>query len=203
MTTETSDRAIVDLMRQHGSLGVAELAAETGVTATAVRQRLIRLMAEGFIERHTERAGRGRPSHRYSLTEKGLRSGGVNYGDLAMTLWNEIRAVRDPEVRRGLLQRISARLAGKYATQVRGSSVADRMQSIKTLMDDREVPFRVDAEDRLPVLTALACPYPELAAQDRSICAMERMLFSEMVGTGLRLTACRLDGDGCCTFETG
>jgi len=203
MATETSDRAIVDLMRQHGSLGVTELADLTGVTATAVRQRLNRLMADGLVERRIERAGRGRPSHLYSLTEKGLRSGGVNYGDLALTLWKEIRAVRDPEVRRGLLQRISARLAGKYSTQVRGGSVADRMQSIKVLMDEREVPFRVDTKDRLPVLTALSCPYPELAAQDRSICAMERMLFSEMVGTGLRLTACRLDGDGCCTFETG
>jgi predicted ArsR family transcriptional regulator len=50
------------------------------------------------------------------------------------------------------------------------------------------------------VLTAVACPYPELAEQDRGVCAMERMMFSEMVGERLKLTDCRLDGDACCRF---
>ena len=68
-----------------------------GVTATAVRQRLQRLMAEGLIERHTERKGRGRPNHRYSLTEKGERSAGTNFSDLAVVLWEEIKAVDDPD----------------------------------------------------------------------------------------------------------
>jgi hypothetical protein len=27
------------------------------------------------------------------------------------------------------------------------------------------------------------------------------MMFSELVGEGLRLTECRLDGDECCRFE--
>jgi predicted ArsR family transcriptional regulator len=53
------------------------------------------------------------------------------------------------------------------------------------------------------VLTALACPYPELADQDRSVCAMERMLFAEVLGESVRLSKCRLDGDTCCSFEVG
>ena len=200
-TCETSDRAIIDLLRRHDSLSVAEMAEVTEVTATAVRQRLMRLMAQDMIERHAERTGRGRPVHRYSLTQKGLRDSGVNYADLAITLWNEIRAVKDPEFRRGLLQRISKRMAETYSSQVSGSSTAERMESLKELMGEREIPFDVETSGELPVLKARTCPYPELAAQDRGICAMERMLFSEMVGTGLRLSECRLDGDSCCTFE--
>ena len=76
------------------------------------------------------------------------------------------------------------------------------MESICELFEDREVPFEVDRSGQLPVLTALACPYPELAERDRSICSMERMMFSELVGENLRLTDCRLDGDRYCTFET-
>lgn len=200
-TSETSDRAVIDLLRQRDSLDIAELVEVTGVTATAVRQRLSRMMAQGLIERHSERVGRGRPSHRYSLTDKGLRQSGVNYGDLAIMLWDEIRAVQDPEIRRGLLQRISKRMATTYSQFVRGASTAERMESLGQLMGEREIPFDVDKSGGLPVLTARSCPYPELAAQDRGICAMERMLFSEVVGAGLRLSACRLDGDTCCTFE--
>ena len=199
--SETSDRTIIDLLRQHDSLGISEMAEATCVTATAVRQRLNRMMAQGLIERHAERLGRGRPSHRYSLTDKGLRQSGNNYSDLANMLWNEIRAVKDPQVRRGLLQRISKRMASTYSQFVRGGSIAERMKSISRLMGEREVPFDVDDSGELPVLTARSCPYPELAAQDRGICSMEQMFFSEVVGTSLRLSACRLDGDSCCTFE--
>jgi predicted ArsR family transcriptional regulator len=53
------------------------------------------------------------------------------------------------------------------------------------------------------VLTALACPYPDLAEQDRGICAVEKMMFTEMLGTPVRLTECRLDGAStCCRFQT-
>jgi DeoR family transcriptional regulator, suf operon transcriptional repressor len=41
-----------------------------------------------------------------------------------------------------------------------------------------------------------------LAEQDRGICGVERMLFSELLGENIRLSECRLDGASCCRFET-
>jgi DeoR family suf operon transcriptional repressor len=93
-------------------------------------------------------------------------------------------------------------MAGFYGGKLNGESTADRMESVSTLMAERNVPFTVDRNGALPVLTASACPYPELAEQDRGICAMEKMLFSELVGENLRLSECRLDGAACCRFET-
>lgn len=199
--TETSDAAILDLLRK-GPLGIAQLAKATCVTATAVRQRINRLMGQGLVEREIARATRGRPSHRYLLTEKGLRQTGSNFDDLALALWKEVRAIPDPEVRRGLLGRISAHLAGMYAGQVQGGTTAERMRSVQGLFAERNVPFEVEQKGALPVLTALACPYPQLAEQDRGICALERMMFTELLGENVRLTDCRLDGGECCRFET-
>jgi predicted ArsR family transcriptional regulator len=201
MENETSDIALLDILRKQGPLSVAQLATAMQVTATAVRQRLARLQARSEIERTTCRAGRGRPVHRYALTEKGRRRAGANFADLAVALWQEIRAVKDAEIRRGLLQRISRRLAEMYAEQVTGQGVEQRMEDLAQVFRDRRIPFEVETASELPVLNALACPYPELAEQDRSICAMERMLFSELVGDNLKLTNCRLDGGSCCTFE--
>jgi predicted ArsR family transcriptional regulator len=197
---ETSDAQLVDLLRRQGALGVTELAEATGVTATAVRQRLTRLLASGLIERVTRRAGRGRPSHRYSLTAKGTRECGTNYPDLATALWDEVRAIRDPATRDGLLRRLAVRLADDFGGQAQGS-LDERMNSLLRRMEERRVPFAVDQSGGLPVLTALACPYPDLAEQDRSVCAMERMMFSEVLGESVKLTSCRLDGATCCTFE--
>jgi DeoR family transcriptional regulator, suf operon transcriptional repressor len=51
------------------------------------------------------------------------------------------------------------------------------------------------------VLSARACPYPRLADNDRTICSMEEMLFSELVGQEMELKACRLRGDSSCQFQ--
>jgi predicted ArsR family transcriptional regulator len=198
--TESSDVGILDLLRKTGPLGVAQLATATQVTATAVRQRLVRMMAQGLVDRELARAGRGRPSHRYRLTDKGRRQTGANFVDLAMALWQEVRAIEDPEVRRGLLQRIAKTMAKMYGEQITGSTTAERMHSVSRVFNERNVPFEVDESGSLPVLTALACPYPELAEQDRGICALEKMMFAELVGSGLRLADCRLDGEECCRF---
>jgi predicted ArsR family transcriptional regulator len=198
---ESSDIGLLDLLRKHGPLSVSQLAAGMQVTATAVRQRLTRLLAQGDLERTTQRSGRGRPVHRYALTEKGRRRAGANFADLAIALWQEIRSIEDPQVRRGLLARISQRLAGLYAARIEGDGLEERLESLAGLFRERRIPFEVQRLGDLPLLQASACPYPELAEQDRAICAMERLLFSELVGQNLRLSNCRLDGHHCCTFE--
>jgi predicted ArsR family transcriptional regulator len=197
-----SDVTILDLLRKQGAMSVGQLAVATHVTATAVRQRLNRLMSESLVERVAVRYGRGRPRHGYSLTEKGRRQTGSNFADLAIALWNEIREIKDADVRRGLLQRLAKRMAAVYAGRVTGDTLDERMQSLGRLFDERDVEFAVDRRNQLPVLQARECPYPELAEHDRTVCSMERMLFSELLGESVRLSECRLDGGACCTFET-
>jgi DeoR family transcriptional regulator, suf operon transcriptional repressor len=197
---ETSDRAMLDYLRREGAATIMALVSEMGVTATAVRQRLRRLMAAGLIERHTERISRGRPNHRYSLTEKGERAAGTNFADMAVVLWEEIKSVQDPNVRRGLLKRIAERLVARYRNRVTGGTVGERMTELSAVMSEREIPFEVSHSNELPVLTALACPYPELAQMDRGVCTMEKLMLSEILGTNMRLSECRLDGATCCTF---
>lgn len=198
--TETSDRALVDFIRREGAVTISALVAEMGVTATAVRQRLQRLMDTGFIQRQTEHKRRGRPNHRYSLTEKGEQSGGNNFADLASVLWDEIKSVEDPAVRRGLLKRIAGRFVERYRDEVSGETLGARMKALVAVMGERQIPFAVDESKALPVLSALACPYPELAKADRGVCTMEKLMLSEILGENVRLSECRLDGATCCTF---
>jgi predicted ArsR family transcriptional regulator len=198
--TESSDETLLNFMRCEGPVTISALVAEMGVTATAVRQRLRRLMSEGLIERRTERISRGRPNHRYLLTEKGERSAGTNFADMAIVLWEEIKSVEDPTIRRGLLKRIADRFVAKYRDRVVGETLDERMGALAKVMSERDIPFAVSKSNELPVLSALACPYPELAKMDRSVCTMEKMMLSEILGSNVRLSDCRLDGASCCTF---
>jgi DeoR family transcriptional regulator, suf operon transcriptional repressor len=197
----SSDMAIVDVLRKHSSMTVLDLASAMDVTPTAVRQRLTRLMAQGYVDRVASKAPRGRPCHRYALTREGRRKAGSNFGDLAVALWNEVVAIQDPAVRRVLIQRVSERLADTYADQVKGPTVEQRMEQLAKLFRDRRVSFSVEHDNGTPKLTAHCCPYPDLSHGDRNICAMERQLLTRLLGTRLSVLQCRHDGDDCCSFE--
>lgn len=207
---EAGDRRLVDHLRRQPAASVGEFMDLLSVTATAVRQRLNRLMAEGLIERELvqpdgekpsgQGRGRGRPGYVYRLTDQGRYRSGNNYDDLVQVMWQEIRSISDPEIRVGLVKRLATKLADRYSDQIGTDDLAERMKQLTQLMGDRDVPMDLDESSGLPVLTMLACPYPKLAEQDRAICAMEKVMISEVLGQGVRLSECRLDGDDCCSF---
>ena len=202
-TNRSTDAAVIDLLRVDSGLEIAELAAGLGVTATAVRQRLDRLMKAGLVVRSTIAKPRGRPAHAYRLSAAGRMSGGDNFRDLAVVLWREMRGIREPAVRQGLLSRIGSAMADLYRPEVRGETAADRLESVADLMRRRAVSCAVESAPGrrdLPVLASYACPYPELAEEDRAICAAERLMLQELAGAPVALTECRLDGAACCRF---
>ena len=55
----TSDGQVLDLMRRNGAMSVTRSGRATRVTATAVRQRLTRLMGQGLVERELASADGG------------------------------------------------------------------------------------------------------------------------------------------------
>jgi DeoR family suf operon transcriptional repressor len=210
-----TDEPVVELLRGDAALSVPELSEALGVTATAVRQRLSRLMDAGVVVRAQRslpgQVGRGRPSHVYQLSEVGRSLGGDNFRDLAMVLWKEIRSVEEPAVRRGLLSRIGRSLAEACKATSRGigeqGSPASRLAMVAVSLQERQIACECstgrgtgDAGEPLAVLTTHTCPYPQLAEVDRGICAAERVMLEELVEAPVRLAECRLDGDSCCRF---
>ena len=196
-----SDGPLMDLLRKRGAMTVAELAEAMEVTQTAVRQRLSRLLANNLVERRVVRAGRGRPSHRYRLTDKGNRLVGANFDDLASVLWREICEIEAPEVRRSLMERVVNRMVEMYADQVDGATIQQRVEQLVELFQRRRIPLMVERDGPSMVLTVLACPYPGLADQQRNICALDRRTMAGLLRTPVRQQACRLDGDTCCQFR--
>lgn len=202
--SDASDRPLLDLIRRRGPLSVAEMAAEMGVTATAVRVRLTRLVGSGMVERRVEHGGRGRPRHTYQASAEAHRRLGQNYADLAVVLWEEMmQTVEDRKLRRLLFGRIIDRLAEMYRSQLSGEGWEGRLVELGTILHDRGIEAEVvrRAGDALPVLRQHSCPYFELAEADPAVCAMERKMFEKVVGHGLRLSQCRLDGHRSCDFE--
>ena len=120
-------------------MSVSELSDAMEVTPTAVRQRLVRLLAQNAIQREAIRYGRGRPRHRYWLTEEGLSLTGSNSTDMAVTLWPEIRQSNDPEVRRETLRQIARDWLPATPAEIPGETPAERLQSLADLLNERRI----------------------------------------------------------------
>ena len=54
-----------------------------------------------------------------------------------------MREIKDREIRRGLLARLSKRMAEAYAAQIEGDSLDQRMESLAEMFTARQMPFEV------------------------------------------------------------
>lgn len=197
-----NDRQLVELMLTNAPLEISQLEELLGVTATAVRQRLNRLMALGLVERANLSEGRGRPVHQYSLTDSGRRSCGNNLADLAVALWREVQQIDDVSIRQQVIEGAAKRLANKYKPEIAGTTVKDRMKSVAALFEERDLPVRFTHPDgELPIISMAGCLYPDLADDGAGFCEIEQQVLSEVIGEDVKLCQCQKHGDKCCSFE--
>jgi predicted ArsR family transcriptional regulator len=170
------------------------------VTRTAVHERLLRLMAEGLVDRELVRGGRGRPSYGYLLSPKARKLAGNNFADLAAVLWQHVLDIEDSGNRQHVVGNIAGALKVFYADAIRGTTLKARMESLRELLEKRRVRCEIDTPGGRPTFTLRDCPYLDLADVDSTICQMETMLFSQLLGDEVVLSQCRLDGHASCQF---
>lgn len=208
------DRQLLEALRGlasdgGASVGIEELVEALGVTATAVRQRIDRLLEGGLIDREKQVHGRGRPTYRYRLTVAGYRHCGADSTDIAEAMWREILAVPDQQVRSSLLSGIAARLGREFAAVLSErddgkQSLNERLRHLSQLLADRHISAEVSDCDELPVLDICSCPYPSLTdtSADRAMCHLEEQMISTALGRKVQLSSCCLDGADRCQFTT-
>jgi len=194
----------LDLLRQYQGMTVQGFTDNLEVTATAVRQRLDRLVEVGLIERRKESIGRGRPQFRYFLTALGMRYSSVSYADLASALWAEVMELPNPSLRSRILRRVARRMSQSFVDALSSdASLEDKFQAMADELAKRKIPARVSPAGSVPVLHVLACPFPDLVGEggNRQVCEMEQEMISTAVGHTVELECCRLDGHEHCQFR--
>lgn len=207
---EHPDQSFLTILHRHEPVTIQDMCEATGVTATAVRQRLVRLDAEGLVCRQLARQERGRPHYMYTLTSDGLKLLGDQHGEMAALLWREVMRIEQPEVKSRILTHIRQSLVERFGARSPMEPLAERMQGMCTTLAE----FGFDLEclptdsdesaacgNALPVLREHNCPYHEIAEESPEICELEQSVFSEILGASVELSACRLHGNRCCEFQ--
>lgn len=188
-------------LQRRGTATVKELETALNVTATAVRQQLMSLMADGFIEQRTVNVGRGRPKHVYSLTDQGRALFPRHYDEFTTTLLREILIAEGPAKVQELLDRLSKRMADQYSQQIGASLPGERALALTELLNAKGILAEVQFQPDGIVFHEYTCPYFELAREHRGICDMEQDMLERVINKPVALVSCTLDGHHGCRFK--
>jgi DeoR family transcriptional regulator, suf operon transcriptional repressor len=131
----TTRRAILVSIKRAGASTAAELAAQLGITAAAVRQQLHRLGEDGLVRHRPDPDGRGRPAHRYELTSAADALFPKRYGDLTSELLGYLGGPDSDEVGRLFDRRGRRRLDGAEA-RLAELSLEEQVAELTRILDE-------------------------------------------------------------------
>lgn len=197
----TAAGRVLKAIQLRGQARINELADDLGVTTSAVRQHLTQLQASGAVRAEKVREGVGRPYYLYSVTAEAHNLFYKDYGELARLLLDEVAATQGPQALQAVLRRITDRLAEKYREEMEGLELPDRISAWAELLDRRGVTVQIEKTEDGYVVTEYGCPYQNVAMENRAICEMERQVMTRLLGSGVKLTQCVLDGHHGCRFR--
>ncbi len=195
---------IVKLLVGNPPQTVTDLIQAAGVTRTAVTEQLNELVAAGFVERETERlSGRGRPRHLYRATQAAMVLLFANNQRLVVpAIWRAIRDVGGENLCQNVLKQVSRSLAEHYSANITAKQPLDRLRQFIDLLtaEGGLIEAVEDAQGQL-LLHKRSCPFISMVDPQRSICFIDQEVLKQVVGRSIRQTACRHEGDPCCSFE--
>ena len=199
---EVNDRQFLGELHRLGPSSVQDICQDLKITATAVRQRLVRLQNLDLVSRDVVHAKRGRPHHKYYVTHAGRRNLGDNYESLAPVLWAGIMSIEESDIRQRVLGHIRLAMVNRYSKHVdAGSTLPRRVEQLQSALKAEGYQVECDQTQSLPILRETNCPYLDLAQTDSEICKLECEVFAEVLDADVEQTTHCLDGHYCCEFQ--
>lgn len=193
---------IVNLLARRGPCTIAELVAALGVTTTAVRQQVNRLVARRWLIRTRRRQGPGRPADVFALSDDARRMLGGQAEELSRLLLEQIAEMPGRGRRRALLQAVSNRMAQNAQQFVGDGPPGERLRRLADHLSREGVLAEAETGRGAQRLTVYTCPFYGVAVAHREVCDMERAAFSTLLGDALALERCVLDGHEHCEFRS-
>src|SRR5246127_4405772 len=176
---------VLELLRRKGRSSAETIANDPGVTPNAVRQHLTNLERDGLVVSQPERAGRGRPSLLFVLTERADAVFPKRYGQLATMVLQEVQEVGGPEALDEIFSRVAARHAEAIGREIDGLAFDEKLRRVVswigragTLAEQTEVEEGVQ-------ITIHNCPFRNTALKFPQVCTITPQLISRLIGTAV------------------
>lgn len=188
------------LLETKQGLTIDQMAAQLGITRTAVREHVAalerdRLITAGALASSTG----GRPGRLYALTPRGLALFPKQYDLMARMLLGALTQHLGTEGTEAALGDLGKTLGSQLKPQIAAGNLAERTRAIAALMGELGYQASAPAADE-PTIEALNCVYHELARDNQSVCQLDLALIGTLADAHVEHRACMARGDNACVF---
>jgi predicted ArsR family transcriptional regulator len=200
-----SRRAIVIALKERGSATIAQLAPPLGLTGEAVRQQLLQLRQEGWVEaaidRDSMRGRTGRPSTQYRLTAAGEHLFPKHYDVLAIAMIDAVGEELGSDAAVRVLERVSNDRVTALEPSVQGRTLEEKLGVLKGwyFEDDPYMDFESAGDDY--VLIERNCPFYNTAMHRPALCSVSVNALTRLLGVRVARQEKFQNGDGRCVFH--
>jgi len=196
-------QSILEALKREGPLAIAQLAERLAMSGEAVRQQLVQLQREGWIEAlHDRAAGRhsGRPAARYRLTQAGDHVFPKHYDALTVAVLDAVSSELGPEALDRILASLTDARARVWEQRLAGKSVRERVEALRGVYEGED-PF-MEAEEVSGGFRLIEhnCPFLNVALERPALCSLTVSLLSRLLGFEVVREERIQSGDGRCSF---
>jgi predicted ArsR family transcriptional regulator len=175
------------------------------LTGEAVRQQLLQLQREGWVEakiaRSSERGRTGRPATSYSLTEAGDHLFPKHYDALNVAMIDAIAEELGPDALKRILERIANEKVSVVEPPLRTLPLEGRVQALKDWYFKEDPHMDVEQKDGDFRLIERNCPFINTAMNRPALCSFSVNALTKVLGVRVAREEKFQDGDGRCVFR--
>lgn len=199
---QSTRREILTRLKKRGAMTVNELSEALAITPMGVRQHLATLERDGLLEATHTRRGKGRPSQVYRLSLAGDELFPRTYGQLAVSLLDEISQLDGVEKVDAIFYRRTEKMRERYALRLRDKQGLELVQELAKIRDEEGyVAVCEGQDDGSFLLIEHNCPLRDVAGKYRQACRCEISLFKDLLGAEVDRRNCIADGDHQCRYS--
>lgn len=197
-----SRRRLLVRLKLQGPATIAELAADLDISGEAVRQQLMPLERQAWVEQEVTPTGlAGRPAARYRLASLGERLFPKHYDDLLVLVVDAVRAeLGDPALMRILGRITDLRVAG-LAPQLRGMNLGQKVAALKAIYQPDDPFIEVETVDDGYRLIEHNCPFLDVALARPLLCSCTVSVLTRVLERRVVREERFQDGRGRCAFR--
>jgi len=171
-----------------------------GINPISVRHHLTNLQMEGLVDAQEERHGVGRPRLVYVLTEEGMERFPTRYMRLTTRLLAQMKESMPQPMVSKLFTQVAEDLAAEYTEQLKGLSMEERLETVKTLLAEEGFTVEWEKIEDGYRIHEITCPYLQIGQNHPEVCTVDQTLISRMLAVPANKVECILSGNAHCTY---
>lgn len=200
-TPENTHQAVLFHLKRNREMSVADLCEALQITAMAVRRHLLGLQQEGLIESKLIKQQRGRPTYRYSLTEKGESRFPSAAGGFAFDILDAVHETRGAEGVTELLEIRDEYLVKKLKPEFEVLPLETKVEKVAKIFADNG--YMTDWKalpDGKFFVWFEHCAIHNLAQHYQQLCMLEPRLMERLLGVKVTREKHMLNNDPICGY---